>query len=168
MWRSLLIALGVIRPWKPRPYRSINFIRTLKNHWAKFDGGDNYDARFIVRGEKVAYGDTLLVRMQSGRIGRYRVFSVQHDYTGRADWQVHATGLGYMWEAPPVPQPLLLPAPKIAGLLTDGSRWVRSNTGELAHLPRGFTKPASEFWKIFTRDEANCNRPDSMRTTSNL
>jgi hypothetical protein len=148
----------------PKPFRSIDFTRTTKEHWAGYDNGDAYDTQFTIRGAKIAFGDYMLVRMQSGRIARYRVFSVRRDYTGRADWVVRATAIGYV----PMVEQAMPPVSKIKGLLGDGSGGIRSNASQPAHLPNGFTKPTSEFWKILVRDEVSRDRTNSMRTTGNL
>lgn len=154
MWRFLW-KLTRKKP-QPKVFRSINFVEATKDHRAVFVGGNCYDARFDIRGQ-IAYGDEILVRMRSGRIGRYRVFSVQKDFSGNSDWLVRATGVGYQETSKQIPQ-----------LPCHNARWVRSDTGELAHLPSGFTKPASEFWKILVRDQASRDRTNSMRTTGNL
>lgn len=158
MWK-LLKAL-----WSPqRPMRlrcTIDFTKPRSDHWVSFDGGTNFDAHFTIRGQ-VTLGDQILVRMQSGRIGCYRLFSVRPDFMGLANWKAQGIGVNYRDDLWP-------PTPKIKGLLTDGTRWVRSSSGELAHLPSGFTKPASEFWSILVRDEARRGRSNSMRTTGNL
>lgn len=111
---------------------------------------------FTVCGE-VRYGDYILVRLRSGRVGRYRVFSVHPDFSGKGHAKILAAAIGY-WQEPTRVAPK--PVKPIKGLLGDGTRWVRSDTGELAHLPSGFTKSASEFWKILARNEA-CYRHTS-------
>jgi hypothetical protein len=152
-------------PPKPLPALRcmIDFTRPTKDHWASFEGGDNFHARFVIKGN-VRHGDEILVRMQSRRKGCYRLYSVHRDWSRLGDWRCAGMAVGY-WDDPPVPEKV---APKIKGLLSDGTRWVRSDTGELAHLSSGFTKPASEFWKILARNEARRGWTDSMRATGNL
>lgn len=119
---------------------------------------------FTVRGD-VRTGDYILVRLRSGRIGRYRVFSCIWNFAHPGTCQIRAVAIGY-WTPPACS--VKLPNRPIKGLLGDGTRWVRSDKGELAHLPRGFTKPASEFWKILARHEA-CNRHTSrIDATGNM
>lgn len=166
MWRKLLWWRQ--RKSNPLPVHcTISFINPSKERWAGFDGGDNNDARFTVRGN-VKIDDEILIRMQSGRIGRYRLFSVLRDWMGVGDWKVKAVAVGYQTTPRVIEGVEQNPAPKIKGLLGDGTRWVRSSSGELAHLPSGFTKPSSEFWEILCRDEACHRRAGSMRSASNL
>lgn len=156
--------------WPPRPpvlRRTLDFTRPRDDHWASYDGGDNYDAYFTIRGA-VAHGDTIVVAMQSGRAGCYKLFSVRPDFMGEGDWKAQGIRTGYWSEVPLVPKLDTTSHPKIKGLLGDGTRWIRSNSGELAHLPSGFTKPASDFWKVLCRDEARRGWADSIRATGNL
>jgi len=160
MWWQKLKAF-LLPPETLTIYRLLDFTKPALNHWIRFDGGDNNNAMFTARGE-VHFGDYILVRCRSGRVGRYRCFSVRPDFTGEADYKIQAVAIGY-WSAPTA-----YPPKPIKGLLGDGTRWVRSDKGELAHLPSGFTKPASEFWKILARNEA-CNRHSSrIDSTGNM
>lgn len=159
--------------WKPaEPIRiickQIDFTEPTSNHWASYDYGDNYDARFTIRGA-VQRGDEILVVLRSGNIGRYRLFSVLPDFTGIGDSKVRATGIGYYKKAPvrSVSIPLL-PAPKIKALLTDGSGGPRSCNGQLFDLQSGSLVPTSDQWKILVRNEACRARTSEMRATSNL
>lgn len=133
--------------------RSVDFTRPTKEHWAKFQGGENYDARFLVRGQ-VAVGDEIRIKMRSGRIGCFRIRSRRLDFMGSGDYIVQAIALGYASDSPPQLE--------LKGLPVKGPRWVRSDSGELAHLPSGFTKPASEFWKILARDASSGTGTDSV------
>lgn len=143
---------------------TIDFTRPTKDHWARYENGGNFDALFSIRGY-VAKNDDILVPMQSGRIGRYRLFSVIRDFMGAADWKARGVACGYQEPIPTV-RPDTEPRPVvIKGLLGDGTRWVRSDKGELAHLPSGFTKPSSEFWKILTRHEARRGWADRVCAT---
>lgn len=110
----------------------------------------------------VCSGDFILVRMASGRIGRYRLYSVLSRFDGTGIHRTLAVAVGYY--APVVKTP---PRP-IKGLLGDGSRWVRSDRGELAHLPRGFTKPTSEFWAILERGKTNSTGTSRIDAEGNM
>src|SRR5271168_726060 len=149
-------------PKPPVLRRVIDFTHPREDHWASFDGGNNFDARFTIRGN-VAFGDQILVAMQSGRIGCYRLFSVRSDFTGKANWKAQGMAVAYWTEAESIQRVVKPALPKVKGLLGNGSGWIRSDSGQLAHLPSGFTKPASEFWKVLCRDEACNRRSNSMR-----
>jgi hypothetical protein len=158
---------ALFRP-KPEPWRSlVDFSDPRPNHWANYNGGTNFEAHFTIRGQ-VALGDEILVGMSSGRVGRYRLYSVRPDFVDGADWKAQGMAIGYWGGMPTTTRPRPIAEPEIKGLLGDGSRWVRSDKGELAHLPSGFTKPTSDFWKILCRDEACHQGTDRMRATSDL
>lgn len=171
MWKSLSQITEVMKQWLLQHQRleifpptvTRDFTKPTADHWISFEGGDVDNAIFRIRGD-VAPGDYLLTRMCSGRIGRYRVYSRVPMLSRRGFWRVKAMAVGY-WDAP-ASETRSLVRP-IKGLLGDGTRWIRSNSGELAHLPRGFTKPDSEFWKIYHRNEINGRGTNSNGTTSN-
>jgi hypothetical protein len=151
--------------WKPKPqplHCMIDFTKSRKDHWAGFDGGDNHDAMFSIVGH-VQIGDELLIRMQSGRIGRYRVFSRFFDPTGVVDWHIRATAIGYLSE-----ERCLAPMVKVQGLLGDGSGRLRSDSSQSTPLSSGFIEPSGDFWKVLCRDEARRGWTDSMRTTGDM
>lgn len=132
-----------------------------------FDGGDNYDARFIIRGY-VAKGDEILVRMQSGRLCRYQLFSVLPDFSGKANWKARGIAIEY-WHTRETTQhrvePVLVPKPSLAPAPAPS---VRPDRGQLATLQSGFTLPTSEFWKVRARNEASSARANSIRPASYL
>lgn len=167
IWKALKESLG--RGTPPTPVvsrRIVDFTRSTKDHWIKFEGGDNYNAMFNIRGA-CKMGDDILVCMSSGRIGRYRIFSLLPDFTGVGDYRARAVGVCYWPKASVDPRPSATPVVKIKGLLGDGTRWVRSDKGELAHLPSGFTKPASEFWKVFHGGTPGSRSTNPDGTTGN-
>jgi hypothetical protein len=165
MWRLLR---WLLRPTEPPRiiYRQVDFTQYNKTKWASYDYGDNYDTRFTIRGF-VQRGDEILIVLRSGRIGRYRLFSVTPDFTGIGDYKVRATAIGYYRKAPvrvlSIP---LLPAPKIKALLTDGSRGIRSSNSQLSDLQGGSLITASEQWKILVRNEASRARASEMCSAS--
>lgn len=145
----------------------IDFRYPRIGHWARFDGGDNFDARFTVRG-KIALHDDIIVRMQSGRSGRYRVFSRQCLSASLDKWRIGTIAIGYWEDICTKPKPVTTPATSIKGLLGDGPGWVRSDKGELAHIPSSLAKSSGDFWKILCRDEACHQRTGSRSAASNL
>lgn len=141
-------------------HRTIDYTKPHRNHWLDYRGGDPYGASFDVRGP-VARGNDVLVRMRSGRIGRFTVYSVRKDFTGMADWK--ATGAFICYE----PAPATEHRP-IKGLLGDGTGSVRSDKSKPALLSSGFTEPSSEFWEVLCRDEARHSWADPVRATGRL
>lgn len=166
MWQLLKRLL-----WPPEPIsllrRVIDFTTPRKNHWLNFEGGDNFDARFAIRGQ-VARGDEVLVRMQSGRIGCYSLFSVIRDFTGVADWKARGAAIGYTDRMVLHQRTAPCAKPEVTRLLSDGTWRVQSDSSKLADLQSGFTQPTSEFWKIRARNEARRDWTDSLRPTSHL
>lgn len=144
-------------------WRVIDFTHPIVEHWAQFDGGGVYDAMFTIRGQ-VHRGDQILVRLKSGRIGRFSLFSCQRDFFGLGDYRVRGCIVGYHDR----PRAAETGPTTIKGLLTDGGRSLRPGLGESPNISSGFTKPASEFWKILARNEAGHARASSIRTASHL
>jgi len=159
--------------WKRKPSpiqlvsRQVDFTEPTLTHWANFEHGSNYNAHFAIRGD-VAKGDEILVRMQSGRVARYCLYSAIRDFHGVADWKVVGCICGYESPRQIVLEHDKAPAPKIKGLLGDGSGSLRSSPSKPPDLPSGFTEPTSEFWKVLARDEACRARADRLRTAGNL
>jgi hypothetical protein len=167
MWRLLKSLLIPPKPIPLGPTRVIDFSTPRRGHWIKFEGGDNFDAQFVVCGS-VTKGDDVLVLMQSGRIGRYTLFSVLRDFRGGAEWRVRGVAIGY-WPLDLLRQKSVPSTPRaIKGLLGDGSRRVQPNLGQSSPLPDGFTKSSSEFWAVLGCNETHCAGANSCRTTSNM
>jgi len=167
MW-SLRRLFQKPKPLKARPIHFVyDFTKPEKNHWIAFEGGDNYAAKFRITGDVKAYDD-VLVRLKSGRIGRYRLFSVLRDFSGASDWTALGMAIGYWSEPQQEASMAAKPDPKIKGLLGDGSGGLRSDPGESSALSSGFTLPSSEFWKVLERNEACHRRAGSMRSGSDL
>lgn len=152
---------------KPTVVRLVNFTRPRPDHWASFEGGDNFDAQFLVRGG-VSKGDEIFVLMESGRVGCYQLFSVIRDFTGKADWRVRGCAVGYFKDGKPVQDEVEAPSLPVPRLASDKAWGVRSYASELAPLPVGFTEPTSEFWKIRARNEARSARASQLRATGDL
>jgi hypothetical protein len=161
MWQFLRTWLN---PPKPVMLSCVlDFTKPTNERWARFEGGDNFDAHFTVRGF-VAKGDEILVRMCSGRVGRYCLFSVLRDFSSRSDWKVRGCATGYQG-MPRTYTPFRRP---IKGLLGPAPRSLQPNPSQPLALSCGFTDPASEFWKILARNEACCARADKLRATGDL
>lgn len=166
MWRLL-------KEWifPPKPIslltRVIDFTQPRKDHWLRYQGGDHFDSHFSIRGH-VIRGDEVLIRMQSGRVGCYSLFSVIRDFSGQADWLARGAAVGYADKVEQKPPMAALPRPQITRLLGDGTWRVQPDSSKLAALSSGFTLPTSEFWKVFARNEACGHRANSLRTTGNL
>lgn len=169
MWRFLLTRLGLRgKSHQTFPiYRLIDFTRPSKEHWAKFEGGDNYDAMFLVRG-CIQRRDEILVRLRSGRVGRYQVFSCVPDFSGIGDCRIRCIAMGY-WD---VEKPMAIRLPKvptqIKGLLGDGTRWLRSSSSEPSDISFGLADKTGEFWKVQCRAEACSRRTSSVCAGGNL
>lgn len=149
-------------------WRIHDFTKPSSIHWAGFDMGDNYGAHFTLRTNGVVkVGDEILVTMRSGRVGRYRIFSGRRDFTGRADYRVEATAIGYadspVQRLPMEPRPVSLPTPKVTALLGDGTWSTRSDNGKLSDLSGGTPIGASELWKVHARNEAGSRRSNPLR-----
>lgn len=162
MWRFLR-RLFPPSPTAPTIYRVVDFTKPIEGHWAAYEGGDNFDARFIVCG-KVCRNDEILIRLKSGRIGRYHLFSVLPDFSGVANWRVRACILGYYGEATSPRSKVV----KIKGLLADGSRWLQPHTSEPIALPSSSLESTSEQGDLLTWDEAYGEWADSLRSGNNL
>lgn len=145
----------------------IDFREPRLDHWASFEGGDNFDARFSIRG-RVAKGDEIIVRMRSGRSCSYQLFSVRPDFTRDADWVVRGCVVGWFQQGRLVPEAKRNAGPSAQRLLGSGSGGIQSYPSELAPLSDGFTYPTSEFWKIRARNEACSARANQLRATGNL
>ena len=160
-------------PWrKPKPpvldNVTVDFTRPTTGHWASFEGGDNFDARFSICG-RVAKGDEILVRLCSGSIGRFCLFSVLPNFKGgEATTLARGILVARLRPIKRVVPKLCLPAPKIAGLLGDGTGGLRSHPSELVDLSSGFTEPASSFWKVLARNEARSARASQLRAAGYL
>jgi hypothetical protein len=155
MWR-LLKGLWGPKP-APHPTKLHNFTQPTRDRWASFEGGDNFDARFSIRGCAVARGDQIFVRMRSGLVARFSLFSVLRDFTGQADWRVRGCILGYWKNGTPSKRQTSLVVGRI-----------QPDPSKLAYLQIGFTKPTSEFWKILARNEACSLGTNRLRAGSHL
>ena len=182
MWKKLKLLknLLTLRPTSLISIKTIDFTRPSREYWDSFDYGENYDARFTIKTRGyICVGDEILIRLRSGRIGRYALFSVQRDFTGQADYKVHAMAIGYESTpirvkainvtSRPVVRPILaLPAPKIKALLGEGSRGIRSSDSRLPDISDGTIIPASELWKVHARNEACGSRTNPLRATDHM
>lgn len=54
----------------------LDFTKQSSSHCCYFVQGDNLAAHFLGRSQLVRPGDTVLVKMESGKIGRYELYSV--------------------------------------------------------------------------------------------
>lgn len=147
--------------------RLIDFTDPFPNHWADFEGGDNFNARFSIRGN-VAKGDEIIVRLRSGKHGYYSLYSVLRDFTGVADWKASGCLVDVQDPHTSIISPNPIPAPKIKGLLCSENGRVQPDAGKLAPLQSGFTDSTSDFWKILCRDEARSSRTDRIRSAGYL
>lgn len=169
MWKRLKQWLGRTQQLTPPEFRLIDFTKPTATHWAGFDGGNNYDACFTIKcARPLHFKDYILVRLQSGRIGRYRVFSALPDFSRVADWKVRAVAVGYWEPDRTMAHNPSRPAPKTQGLLCAPTGGIRPPVSQSPALPRGFTKPTSDFWKVFARDEACHRRTSTVRAGGNL
>lgn len=166
MWRFLR---RFLTPPSTQVYlsRVLDFTRPNPEYWLDFVGGDNFDAHFLIRGD-VAQGDDVLVRMQSGRIGRYTLFSVRSTFMAQAHWKARGIFICYQKTIPTLAVLSAFPEHQIKGLLGPGLGRIRPDPSKFIDLPLGFTLPSSEFWKILARNEVCCGRTGLLRTTSNL
>lgn len=155
------------KPFESNQYRTVDFSQPSPSKWAKFEGGDNFDACFRINGD-VRKGDEILVPMASGRIGRYCLFSVLPDFRSGATWMVRSCAIGYEDRQTLVIRHDSVPTPTIKGLLGDGTGRSRPDFSQSLVISSGFTQPTSEFWKILVRDEARRSRSNSMRTANHL
>jgi hypothetical protein len=178
MWKSMKLWTQLLFwPWVPRTEpivirKTLDFINPSVWHWAGFDYGDNYEAHFTIRG-MVARGDYILVRLRSGRIGRYQLYSVLPDFTGTADYKAIGAAVGYhSYEVSNslngIKKPALLLLAKNPTPFDNIPRGPRPYSGELSNLSSGAIVPASDVWKLQVRNEARGTWAGSMRAASDL
>lgn len=148
--------------------RELDFVEPTPEKWAEFVGGDNLAARFRVKGN-VKLGDDILVQLESGRIGRYHIYSCRPEFHQPWFFNVLAAGICYKETYEPVVakpdtgDTLWDPAyPKFVDCGTGG---LQPSDGRVPDLSSGFTRGSSEFWKVLARDEAVSHRANSSGKT---
>lgn len=146
----------------------LDFVEPTPERWAEFIGGDNLAARFQIKGN-VKLGDDILVRLESGRIGRYHVYSCRPDFCQPSLSNVLAAGICYKETYEPV-----VVEPDVSNTLWDpaypkfvdcGVRGLQPSNGGVPDLSSGFTRGSSKFWEVLTRNEAVGRRTSASRKT---
>lgn len=159
-WRTLFLR----RFSKPTPKTTLSpssihdFTQQTPAHWAGFDGGDNFAARFTIKAP-VKTGDDILVKLRSGRIGKYHLYSVRSTFDEHGGiFKCLGCAIQYKEK-----HDLALAETKIAAPTNKAVRGPRPSNDGVSDVSSGVVVRPCEYWKVLARIEATNRGSDSMR-----